>query len=175
MKSRTSRRIARAIRQTKKVANLGLSLAKTASDASKLGISSGVVVAHRGPIMAAAMALPASANAPELRRMGSEKALAAFSAGSNIFSGLMAAQLAWMKFGFAQARLGAIVFEGFLQAKAMPLTAGRVVAETTERALANSVDAAMSLSQTGQLLWQQAARPFQKAVSANAERLARYV
>jgi hypothetical protein len=105
--------------------------------------------------------------------MGSEKALAACSAGTHIFSGLMAAQLAWMKFGFAQARLGGIVFEGFLQAKATPLTAGRVVAETTERAWANGVDAATNLSQMGQRLWQQAARPFQQAVTANAERLAR--
>ena len=173
MKSPTARRIARSIRHTKKAAHLGLSLAKTANAATKLAVSSGVVLAHRGPMMAAAMALPASANAPELQRMGSEKALAAFSAGTNIISGLVAAQLAWTKFGFAQAQLGTIMFEGFFRAKATPFSAGRVAAETTERAWANGVEATMNFSQMGQVLWQRAARSFQTPVSANAARLAR--
>lgn len=173
MKSQTSRRIARPLRQTKKAANLGLSLAKTAADATKLAVSSGVVVAHRGPMMAAAMALPAAANAPELQRMGSEKGLAAFSAGTNMISGLVAAQLTWTKFAFAQAQLGTLMFAGFFRAKATPFTAGRVVAETTERAWANGVEAAMNFSQMGQVLWQRAAKSYQKPVSANAERLAR--
>lgn len=173
MTSRTSRRIARAVRQTKRGAHLGLSLAKTASSAAKLGISSGVVLAHRSPIIAAAMASPASANAIELPRMGSEKALAAFSAGPSIFSNLMSAHLAWVKFGLAQARLGGMAFESFVRTRATPLMAGQIVAETTERALANTMDATMNLSHAGQAMFQQALRPFQKAVSANAERLTR--
>jgi hypothetical protein len=173
MKSQASPRIARSIRQTKKAANLGLSLAKTANAATKLAVSSGVVVAHRGPMMAAAMALPVSADAPELQKMGSEKAIAAFSAGTNMISGLVAAQLTWTKFAFAQAQLGTSMFAGFFRAKATPFAAGLVVAETTERAWANGVEAAMTFSQMGQVIWQRAARSFQKPVSANAERLAR--
>jgi hypothetical protein len=123
--------------------------------------------------MATALASPASANAAELQRMGSEKALAAYLAGTSIFSNLMAVQLAWMKFGLAQARLGGMAFDGFVRSRGTPLMAGRIVAESTERALANSVDAAMNLSHTGQAVMQQALRPFQKAVSANAERLSR--
>lgn len=172
MKS-TSRRIARTIRQTKSVASLGLSLAKTASSASKLAISSGAVVGHRGPMMVAAMALPASANSAEMQRMGPEKALAAFSAGTSIFSALMAAQFAWTKFALNQASLGGMMFQGLLQPKVTPLTAGRIVAAATERSWANNFDAAMSLSRTGQSMLQKAFGPFQKAVSANAERLSR--
>ena len=173
MTARTSRRIARAIRQTKKGAHLGVSLAKAAGSAAKLGISSGVVLAHRGPILAAAIASPASANATEIQRMGSEKALAAFSAETSIFSNLMSAQLAWMKFGLVQARLGGMAFEGFVRARSKPLMAGQIIAETAEKALANTMDAAMNLSHAGQAVFQQALRPFQKAVSANAVRLAR--
>lgn len=168
-----SRRIARAIRQTKSIASLGLSLAKTASSASKLAISSGAVVGHRGPIMAAAMALPTLANSAEIQRMGSEKALAAFSAGPSMFSALMAAQLAWTKFALTQASVGGTMFQGLLQSKVTPLTAGQIVAAAAERSWANNFDAAMSLSRTGQSMLQQAFRPFQKAVSANAERLSR--
>ena len=175
MTSRTSHRIARTIRRQKKGAKLGLSLAKTVRSARALSISSGVVLAHRGPIMAAAMASPASANAAELQRMGAEKTVAAFSAGTGLFSNLMAVQLAWVKFALAQARLGGMAFDGFVRSRATPLTAGRIVAETTERALANSVDAAMNLSKAGQLMMQQTLRPFQKAVFANAERLSRRV
>src|SRR5688572_21851675 len=123
-----SRRMARTIRQTKSVARLGLSLAKTASSASKLAISSGGVAGHRGPMMLAAMALPASANAAEMQRMGSEKALAALSAGPGILSALVAAQFAWTKFALAQASLGGTIVQGLLQSKATPLTAGRVLA-----------------------------------------------
>jgi hypothetical protein len=172
MKS-ASRRMARTIRQTKSIASVGLSLAKTASSASKLAMSSGGVVGHRGPMMVAAMALPSLANAAEMQRMGSEKALAALSAGPSILSAFVAAQLAWTKFALTQASLGGMMFQGLLQSKATPLTAGRVLAAATERSWANSFDAAMSLSRTGQSMMQQAFRPFQKAVSANAERLAR--
>jgi len=169
----TSHRIARTVRATKNMASLGVSLAKTASSASKLAISSDTVVGHRGPIMAAAMALPTSANSAEIQRMGSEKALAAVSAGTSMFSALMAAQLAWTKFALTQARIGGTMFQGLLQSKVTPLTAGRIVAGATERSWANSFDAAVNLSRTGQSMLQHAFRPFQKAVSANAERLSR--
>jgi hypothetical protein len=168
----TSRRMARTIRQTKSVANLGLSLARTARSASKLAISSGGVVGHRGPMMVAAMASPSPANAADLQRMGSEKALAAFSAGTSIVSALVAAQFAWTKFALTQASVGGMMFQGLLQSKVTPLAAGRIVAAAAERSWANNFDAAVSLSRTGQSMVQQAFRPFQKAVSANAERRA---
>ena len=82
----------------------------------------------------------------------------------------MAAQLGWSKFSLDQARA---VLEGFLHSKVTPLSAGRIALATAERAMANSFEAALNLSRTGQLMLQDAFRPFQKAVTANAARLSR--
>ena len=157
--SRRSNRISRAIRQTKKVGRLSGSLAKNARSVAALGVSSGVAEEKRGPIIASALNSPAAS--PEPARMKSAKALAAFSAGTTVFSSLMAAQLTWMKFGFTQARLLSMACNGLLDTKTNPFKAGRVFVEAAELMFANNVETTLDLSRTGQTLLGRAMTPFQ--------------
>lgn len=172
MKSRNSRRIARAARQTGKAFKLGLSAAKTARKASGLAVAAGTVIGRRSPIITAALNAPAAALNPELARMGSEKAAAAVSVGMGMIPNLFAMQIAWMKYGMTQARLAGMTIEGLLRASS-PWAAARAVAGGAERSVASSVDTAQGLSQSSRLLADRAMKPLQKAVSANAKRLSR--
>lgn len=172
MKSRKSRRIARAARQTGKAMKLGLSLAATARKAGDLGMGAGAVIGRRSPMIAAAMNSPAAALNPELARMGAEKAVAAVSVGMGMMPNLFAMQMAWMKFGMNQVRLAAMAFDGMVRAGS-PLAAARAFAGAAERSIANGIDVAQSLSQSGRAMTDRAMKPLQKAVSANSKRLAR--
>lgn len=172
MKSRTSRRTARAARHTGKALKLGSSLAKTARKAAALGIASGAVIARRGPIIAAAMSAPAAAPNPEIARMGAEKAAAAVSVGLVMIPKLFAMQMTWMNFGMTQARLAGMTIEGVLRASS-PMAAARAFAGGAERAMASGVDTAQSLSQSNRAMADRAMTPLRKAVAANSKRLSR--
>lgn len=172
MKSRNSRRLRRAARQTGKAFNLALAAAKTARKAGALGTAAGAVIGRRSPLIAAAMTTPGAALNPELARMGSEKAVAAVSVGMSMIPNIFAMQMAWMKFGMNQVRLAAMAFDGMVRAGS-PLAAARAVAGAAERSFANGVDAAQSLSQSGRAMTDRAMKPLQKAVTANDKRLSR--
>lgn len=172
MKSRNTRRVRRAARQTVKAFKIGRSAAKTARKASELGIAAGAVIGRRSPIVAAALNSPAAALNPELARMGSEKAVAAVSVGMGMIPNLFAMQMAWMKYGMTQARLAGMTIEGVLRASS-PLAAARAFAGGAERSVANGVDTAQSVSHSSRAMADRAMKPLQKAVSANAKRLSR--
>jgi len=172
MKSRNTRRVRRAARQTVKAFKIGRSVAKTARKAGELGVAAGAVIGRRNPMIAAAMSSPAAALNPELARMGSEKAVAAMSVGMGMIPNLFAMQMAWMKYGMTQARLAGMTIEGVLRASS-PWAAARAFAGGAERSIASSVDTAQTLSQSGGSMADRAMRPLKKTVSANAKRLSR--
>ena len=151
---------------------LGASFAKSAQAAGELGAASGIVINRRGQMLGAAIGDPLAAANPEFVRMGAEKAIAMSSIGTASVSNILAFQRTWMNLGLAQVRLATAVTGALLQSRS-PAAAAKVVGRAAERALADSVDAALDVARSGQAMVDGALKPLHRAASRNAKRLSR--